>query len=119
MGVTRIGELLRLPRAGLARRLGAATVEDLDIALARQFAPRRAFVPRERFRERCDFETEIENVAYLEKALEPLIARCAQFLRERQAGVQALRVEAAASRGACDLRAFGAGKHYERTLPLD
>src|SRR4029077_8913481 len=41
----------------------------------------------------CDFETEIENVAYLEKALEPLIARCAQFLRQRQAGVQALRLK--------------------------
>jgi protein ImuB len=93
MGVTCMGELLRLPRAGLARRLGPAAVQDLDIALARQFAPRRAFVPRERFRARCDFETEIENVAYLEKALEPLIARCAQFLRERQAGVQALRLK--------------------------
>jgi protein ImuB len=93
MGVTRMGELLRLPRAGLARRLGPAAVQDLDIALARQFAPRRAFVPRERFRARCDFETEIENVAYLEKALEPLIARCAQFLRERQAGVQILRLK--------------------------
>jgi len=93
MGVTRLGELLRLPRAGLARRLGAAAVLDLDIALGRQFAPRRAFVPRERFRARCDFETEIENVAYLEKALEPLIERCARFLRERQAGVQALRLK--------------------------
>jgi protein ImuB len=93
MGVRRMGELLRLPRAGLARRLGAATVQDLDIALGRQCAPRRAFVPRERFRARCDFETEIETVAYLEKALEPLIARCAQFLRERQAGVQALRLK--------------------------
>jgi protein ImuB len=93
MGVTRMGELLRLPRAGLARRLGVATVQDLDIALGRQCAPRRAFVPRERFRARCDFETEIETVAYLEKALEPLIARCAQFLRERQAGVQALRLK--------------------------
>src|SRR6266853_4863464 len=93
MGVTCMGELLRLPRAGLARRLGPAAVQDLDIALARQFAPRRAFVPRERFRARCDFETEIENVAYLEKALEPLIARCAEFLRERQAGVQALRLK--------------------------
>ena len=50
------------------------------------------FVPRERFRARCDLETEIENAAYLEKALEPLIGRCAQFLRERQAGVQALRL---------------------------
>ncbi len=90
MGVTRLGELLRLPRAGLARRLNPALVRDLDIALARSFAPRRTFVPRERFRERCDFETEIEHVAYLEKALEPLIERCAQFLRRRQAGVQAL-----------------------------
>jgi protein ImuB len=93
MGVTRLGELLRLPRAGLARRLGTAAVQDLDMALGRQFAPRRAFVPRERFRTRCDFETEIENAAYLEKALEPLIERCAQFLRERQAGVQALRLK--------------------------
>jgi protein ImuB len=93
MGVTQIGELLRLPRAGLARRLGTAAVQDLDIALARQPAPRRAFVPRERFRERCDFESEIETVAYLEKALEPLIERCAQFLRERQAGVQTLRLK--------------------------
>ncbi|GAC1668171.1 MAG: DNA polymerase Y family protein [Steroidobacteraceae bacterium] len=93
MGVTRIGELLRLPRTGLARRLGTATIQALDIALARQFAPRRAFVPRARFREQCDFETEIENVAYLEKAIEPLIGRCAQFLRERQAGVQTLRLQ--------------------------
>lgn len=93
LGVTRMGELLRLPRAGLARRLGTATVRDLDIALGRQFAPRRTFVPRARFRARCDFEEEIENVAYLEKALEPLIACCAQFLRERQAGVQALRLK--------------------------
>jgi protein ImuB len=92
MGVTRVGELLRLPRAGLARRLSPAVVQDLDIALARQSAPRRAFVPRERFRERCDFETEIEHLAYLEKALEPLIERCARFLRERQAGVQTLQL---------------------------
>ncbi len=90
MGVTRIGELLRLPRAGVAQRLGPAAVLDLDIALAKQAAPRRAFVSRGRFRERGDFETEIETVVYLQKAVEPLIEHCAQFLRERQAGVQAL-----------------------------
>jgi protein ImuB len=93
MGVTRIGELLRLPRGGVARRLGPTAVLDLDIALARQAAPRRAFVPRQRFRERCDFETEIEAVVYLHKALEPLIERCAQFLRERQSGIQALELK--------------------------
>jgi protein ImuB len=93
MGVTRLGELMRLPRAGLARRLSPALVRDLDIALARQSAPRRAFVRRERFRERCDFETEIEHVAYLEKALEPLIERCARFLRQRQAGIQTMQLK--------------------------
>ncbi len=93
MGVTRVGELLRLPRAGLARRLGAAVLRDLDVALARQPAPRRAFVARQWFRERCDFESEIETAAYLQKALEPLIERCAQFLRERQAGIQTLRLQ--------------------------
>jgi protein ImuB len=90
MGVTRIGELLRLPRAGLARRFSPAAMLDLDIALTRQAAPRRAFVRRERFRERRDFEMEIESVAYLLEALAPSVGRCARFLRERQAGVQAL-----------------------------
>jgi protein ImuB len=93
MGVTSLGELMRLPRAGIARRLNPAVAADLDIALARQPAPRKAFVRPERFQERCDFETEIENVAYLEKALEPLIERCARFLRQRQAGIQALRLK--------------------------
>jgi protein ImuB len=92
MGIVKIGELLRLPRAGLTRRFGPAVVQALDIALGRQPAPRRAFVPKERFRARSDFETEIEHAAYLQKALEPLIERCAQFLRERQAGVQRLRL---------------------------
>lgn len=88
MGVESIGELLRLPRAGLARRFGPAAVLDLDIALGRASAPRRIFVPRERFRERCDFETEIEHAAYFEQALEPVLERCAAFLRTRQAGIQ-------------------------------
>ncbi len=88
------GRIAAPAACGSSRAVWVPTgVGDLDTALGRQFAPRRAFVPRARFRARCDFETEIENVAYLEKALEPLIARCAQFLRERQAGVQALRLK--------------------------
>ncbi len=90
LGVTRLGELLRLPRAGLARRLKPAAVLDIDIALGRQAAPRRAFVAQERFRERCDFEFEIGTVDTLQKALQPLFERCAEFLRSRQAGVQTL-----------------------------
>jgi protein ImuB len=92
MGVAKVGELLRLPRAGLVRRFGPAVVHALDIALGKQPAPRRAFVPKQRFRARSDFETEIDNTTYLQCALEPLIERCARFLRERQAGVQRLRL---------------------------
>jgi protein ImuB len=92
MGITRLGELMRLPRAGLARRLGVAAVRDLDIATGREAEPRRAFVARQRFRERMDFEAEIEHVAYLERACEPVLGRCARFLRERQAGIQALQL---------------------------
>jgi protein ImuB len=95
LGVSRVGELSRLPRAGLARRFGAAALLELDIALMRQAAPRRSFVPRERFRERFDFEMEVETAAYVQKALEPLVGRCARFLRERQAGLQTLELRLA------------------------
>jgi protein ImuB len=93
LGLTRMAEVLRLPRAGVARRLSPAAVLDIDVALARQPAPRRAFMPLQRFRERCDFEMEIETVAYLQKAIGPLIERCARFLRDRQAGVQTLELQ--------------------------
>jgi protein ImuB len=92
MGVRHLGELQRLPRAGLAKRLQPKLLTDLDIAFGRQGAPRRAFVPRERFREKRDLEIEVEQVAYLEQAVEPLISRCADFLRARQAGVQRLKL---------------------------
>ncbi|HLW23773.1 MAG TPA: DNA polymerase Y family protein, partial [Steroidobacteraceae bacterium] len=90
MGVTRLGELLRLPRGGLARRFGRSMVRDLEVALARQGSPRRRFVPLERFRERRDFESEVESVERLLALLTPMIERCALFLRRRQAGVQSL-----------------------------
>ncbi len=90
LGVRRVGELLRLPRAGLARRLGPAALLEIDAALGRAPSPRRAFVACERLRERCDFEIEIVEVGALERALEPLIERCVSHLRARQAGVQAL-----------------------------
>jgi len=90
MGVTRLGELLRLPRGGLARRFGAAVLRDIEVALARQAVPRRRFVPLERFRERRDFESEVETVEGLLALLTPMIEHCANFLRARQAGVQTL-----------------------------
>jgi len=96
MGVTRNGRVAALPRSGVSRRLGPAAVLDLDIALARKPPPAARSCRETRFRERCDFETEIATVVYLQKALEPLVERCARFLRERQAGVQTVQTQAAA-----------------------
>jgi len=90
MGIQHLGDLLRLPRSGLARRFGAALLRELDVALARAPAPRRRFVPRERFCERRDFESEVETVTGLLEFVVPLIERCARFLCLRQAGVRAL-----------------------------
>jgi len=67
-----------------------------------------------RFHERCDFEAEIETVVYLQKALEPLIERCSQFLRERQAGVQSLELRLRHRVDTRDTRAPGVGEHHER-----
>src|ERR1700721_2168916 len=97
LGVSRMGELLRLPRAGLARRFGAAAVLELEIALARQAAPRRAFVPRERFRERSDFEMEVEDAPYFEKGLRALNGPLPRFSPERQARGAGFGIEARAS----------------------
>ncbi|MDE2294350.1 MAG: DNA polymerase Y family protein [Gammaproteobacteria bacterium] len=92
IGIVRLGELLRLPRAGLARRFGPALLAELDAALARVGSPRRAFVPPERFAARRDFEVEIEETARLAAALAPLVERCARFLCARRAGVQRLQL---------------------------
>ncbi len=100
MGVMNLGGLMRLPRAGLARRLSPAMVRDLDIALGRQRAPRKAFVPRERFRERCDFETEVEHAAYLEKALEPVIGALRAVLARAPGGRADIAARAQTSRAA-------------------
>ncbi len=95
LGVTRLAEVARLPRAGLARRFGKGLLRDLDQAFGRCAEPRRAHLPRERFRQRLDPETEIEHAAGLAWAIEPLLERCADFLRHRRAGTQRLQLRLA------------------------
>jgi len=120
MGVQRVGELLRLPRAGLARRFGPGLLRDLDIALGRVPAPRRRFVPRERFRERCDFEREVETLEELLELLAPILGRCAHFLRTRQAGVRSLELRLRHRERAPSRLRFGlASITSERTRLLD
>jgi protein ImuB len=93
MGVRTVGECLRLPREGFARRFGADLLAMLDRATGRRAEPRPAFAAHERFASRRDLEPEIDDTARLGLVLEPMLAELCRFLRERSRGVQAIEVQ--------------------------
>jgi protein ImuB len=90
MGVHTVGDLVRLPRAGFARRLGARWLDELDCAFDRRAQARRGFRSPERFDARQVPEHEIETAQKLEAACGPLLERLQYFLRERQAAIALL-----------------------------
>jgi protein ImuB len=92
MGVRTIGQALRLPRAGFARRFGPAHLAELDRLTGRNADPRHHFQPRERFRRRRELTYEMENNATILAALGPLLADLGKFLEARQVGITDLEV---------------------------
>ena len=90
MGVRTLGELMRLPRAGFAKRFGVTLLADLDRLLGRRADPRRRLVLRERYRGRLDFDHEITDHERILQVLSPLLGELEQFLRVRQRGITAL-----------------------------
>jgi protein ImuB len=90
MGVRTIGQALRLPRAGFARRFGPAQLSELDRLTGRNADLRHHFQPRERFRRRRELTYEMENTATILAALAPLLADLGNFLEARQCGVTEL-----------------------------
>lgn len=90
MGVRTLGELLRLPRAGFARRFGPARLADLDRLLGRRADPRARLARRERYVGRVDLDHEIEDHGRILQALRPLLEELERFLCERQRGITAL-----------------------------
>jgi protein ImuB len=90
MGVHTVGDLMRLPRAGFARRLGTRWLDELDRAFDRRVQARRGFRSPERFDARQVLEHEIETAQKLESACGPLLERLQRFLREREAAIALL-----------------------------
>ncbi len=90
MGVHTLGAVLRLPRAGFARRFGREALEALDRLLGRRAEPRRAFIARERFRARCEPSFELTAHDAILRYLGPLLDDLEAFLRSRQAAITAL-----------------------------
>lgn len=91
-GVRRLLELMRLPREGLARRLGREWPLLLDSALGRAPDPRRSFVPAEHFHATLDLPLETRQQCRLMPALRHLLGQLEAFLVSRDAGVDKLEV---------------------------
>jgi protein ImuB len=90
MGVRTIGQALRLPRAGFARRFGPLHLGELDRLTGRNADLRHHFQVRERFRRRRELTYEMENNATILAALAPMLAELGKFLAARQSGITEL-----------------------------
>jgi protein ImuB len=89
-GVSSIGQALRLPRAGFARRFGVGQLASLDRLIGRSPDLRTCYHARERFLARRGFMHEIEHHEAILAALAPLFGRLGKFLQARQSGITQL-----------------------------
>lgn len=90
MGVRCLGDSLRLPRDGLARRIGARWLRELDEALGRQPEARESYSPTGHFRDLLELPAEAHSSLQVLAALQVLLARLYRHLQVQQAGVQTL-----------------------------
>jgi protein ImuB len=88
MGLHAMGELLRLPRAGLARRFGEALLDELDCAWGRRPAPRDAVVLPATFDSVIELFERADTADQLLHGAGVLLQRLVVWLSARQAFVR-------------------------------
>jgi protein ImuB len=88
LGMHTLSDCLRLPRAGLAQRIGTGLLAELDRALGRSPDPRPAFIPPERFHSRIPLANEMDRCEDLLLVARRLLWELVGFLRARDAAVQ-------------------------------
>lgn len=88
IGATTIGDILRLPRAGVARRFDRRLLGEIDRALGRLPDPRTFFTPPPRFHARLELPAEVTQAEMLLFAARRLLVQLAGFLAARSGGVQ-------------------------------
>lgn len=91
-GARRLGDLRRLPAAGLRRRLGSAVVDDLQRAWGELPDPRRSFVFPEQFAQDLELPARVEQAAALAFAGQRLFAALAGWLHCRQLATRSCRL---------------------------
>jgi protein ImuB len=88
MGIYCIGDCLRLPREGFARRFGATRLLQLDRALGRLPDPRKGYRAPERFCEECELSGEQDDSELLLTVCRQLLSNLERFLTTRQIEVR-------------------------------
>jgi protein ImuB len=88
LGISTIGELLQLPRDGLAKRCGEELLEKLDQALGALPEPRVFFAPPARFCATLELPGEVVHAEGVLFAARRLLAQLEGLLSARQAGVR-------------------------------
>ena len=92
MGIRTVGECLRLPRDGLARRFGQGLLDALDRALGKLPDPVPLFVPPARFAASLALPSPVTEVEALLFAAHRLILQMTGYLSARNAGVMRLKL---------------------------
>jgi len=90
VGAQTLGDCLRLPRGGVARRFGQSLVDELDLALGQLPEARAFFVPPASFERSLELPAPVRDAEALQFAAHRLLPELEGFLTLRQAGVQEL-----------------------------
>ncbi|MBI2961045.1 MAG: DNA polymerase Y family protein, partial [Betaproteobacteria bacterium] len=88
IGAATLGDLLALPREGVARRFGQELLDKLDCALGVLPDPRTFYAPPARFHAGIELPAEATQAEALLFAARRLLAQLAGFLAARSGGVQ-------------------------------
>ncbi|MEZ5661726.1 MAG: DNA polymerase Y family protein [Burkholderiaceae bacterium] len=88
MGAHTLGELLDLPRAGLARRFGRPLLEALDQAFGQRPQPLPAFQAPEQFERRIELPIGFETTTLVLQAADSLMNALIAWLQARQAALR-------------------------------
>jgi protein ImuB len=91
MGLRRLGDLLRLPRAGLAQRFGITLVERIERLLGQRPDPRLPWRSPPRFMQTLTLPAETSDTEALLFPARRLLLELEAFLRRHEAGAQRLR----------------------------
>lgn len=90
LGLRRVGDVLRLPRAGLGRRFGSDLLDYIDRLLGRLPDPRKAYEPPPRFERRLTLPAETADMEALLFPARRLLLELAGYLTARRAGTRRL-----------------------------